>query len=287
VIPEVSYTECVLRRAVLALSALALVVGLVACGGVAQALDPVAAAAGKSADAGSVRVSIDASFSAGGVGGSITADGVFDQDEGELTLDATDLLKSLGAPGGEVKVITTKQDSHTVVYVNLGTLASMVPGGKAWLKADVDEAASLAGGNYGQLLGLSGQSPAQTLDLLTGAGTVVEVGTETLDGAAVTHYRATVDLIKALEQRGVPPEAVAALKASGVSTELPIDVWIGVDDGYVHRVHFAYDTTAQGQAVSAELTMTMSDWGTDVSIDVPPDDQVFDVTAFAAQLRKS
>ena len=33
--------------------------------------------------------------------------------------------------------------------------------------------------------------------------------------------------------------------------------------------------------------MTMSDWGTDVSIDVPPDDQVFDVTALAAKLGHS
>ncbi len=289
---NLSYTETVLRRTFLALAAAALALGLVACGGVAQTLDPVAAAAGKSADAGSVRVSIDASFTAEGVSGSIKADGVFDEDEGELTLDASDLLGQLNVPGGlggngQVKLISTKEDGHSVIYVNVPSLASVLPGGMAWIKADVDKAASLAGGNLGQALGVSGQSPAQTLELLRGAGTVVQVGTDTIDGADVTHYRATVDLAQALEQRGIPAPTVQALIASGASTELPIDVWIGADDGLVHRIKIAYDATVNAQHVSAELTMTMSDWGTDVSIDVPPDDQVFDVTAFAAKLGKS
>ncbi len=275
---------------ILALAAAALALGLVACGGVARTLDPVAAAADKSADAGSVRVSIEASFAAGGVTGAIEAEGVFDEDEGELTLDASDLLRELNLPGGssgEVKLISTKEDGHSVVYVNLSALGGVLPVGMTWIKADVDKAASLAGSDFGQLLGLSGQSPAETLDLLRGAGAVAKVGSDTIDGSEVTHYRATVDLVQALEQRGVPAPTVQALIATGASTELPIDVWIGADDGFVHRIRFAYDATVNGERVSAELTMTMSDWGTDVSIDVPPADQVFDVTALAAKLGKA
>ena len=164
---NLSYTEGVLRRILLALAATALALGLVACGGVANTLDPVAAAADKSANAGSVRVSIDASFAAGGVGGAISAEGVFDEDEGELTLDASDLLRQLNVPGssGEVRLIATKEDGHSVVYVNLAALGGALPAGMTWIKADVDKAASLAGSDYGQLLGLSGQSPAQTLEI--------------------------------------------------------------------------------------------------------------------------
>jgi hypothetical protein len=282
----------VLRRSLLALGALALALGLVACGGVARTLDPVAEAASKSADAGSVRVTIDASFAAGGVSGAIQARGVFDESKGELTLDASDLLGQLNIPGapaeiGEVKVLSVEEDGHQVVYVKLPAISGLVPGGKTWIKANVEEAASTAGGDLGQLLGLSGQSPAKTLELLRGAGAVVEVGPDTIDGTAVTHYRATVDLVDALEQEGIPPEAMQALVASGMSTKLPIDVWIGADDGLVHKIEVAYDATVKGESISAKLTMTMSDWGTDVTIDVPPDDQVFDVTALAGAFGKS
>jgi hypothetical protein len=295
-VPKLSYTEGVLRRTLPTLAAgalaLCLVLGLVACGGVASALDPVAAAAGKSADAGSVKVTIDASIAAGSVDGSIHAVGAFDKSNGELTLDASNLLQSLNMPGassanGQVKVITATEDGHPVVYVNIPSLATYLPGGMAWIKADVDKAASLAGGNAGSMLGLAGQSPAKILDLLSGAGTVTTVGTDSIDGAQVTHYRANVDLVKALEQQGVPAPTVQALIATGASTELPIDVWIGVDDGLVHRVAVAYDSTVNGQHVAVKTTMTMSDWGTDVSVDLPPADQVFDATAFAAKLRKS
>ena len=92
--------------------------------------------------------------------------------------------------------------------------------------------------------------------------------------------------MQALEQRGIPAPTVQALIATGASTELPIDVWIGDDDGYVHRIGIAYDATVNGEQVSAQMTMTMSDWGTDVSIDVPPDDQVFDVDRARRQARQ-
>jgi hypothetical protein len=288
---NLGYTEGVARRVLPALACLALVLGLVACGGVARTLDPVAEAASKSADAGSVRVSIDASFAADGMSGAITADGIFDQDKGELTIDASNLLGQLNLPGaptgiGEVKVLSVTEDGHPAVYVNLPALAGVLPGGVTWIKADVDQAASAAGGELGQLLGLSGTSPAKLLDLLRGAGSVVKVGSDSIDGAPVTHYRATVDLVRALEQEGVPAEAVQALVASGASTELPVDVWTGDADGYIHRIAVAYDATVAGKQISAKASMTMSDWGTDVSIDVPPADQVFDATALAAQLGK-
>ena len=67
------------------------------------------------------------------------------------------------------------------------------------------------------------------------------------------------------------------MTASGVSTQVPIDVWIGVDDGYVHRVRITYETTANAESVSGEMTITMSDWGTDVSIGKPDAGEVFDV----------
>jgi hypothetical protein len=206
---DLSYTESVLRRIALGLAAAALALGLVACGGVASTLDPVAAAAERSADAGSVRVRIDASFSSAGVGGSIEAEGVFDEDEGEMTVDASNLVENLNAPSGlgglgafdgRLKLILAKEDGRQVVYLGMPALASLIPGGKSWIRADVEEAAKQTGGEFGKLLDLTNQSPAETLDLIGGAGAVVNAGTDTIDGDDVTHYRATVDLVHVLEQ---------------------------------------------------------------------------------------
>ena len=53
----VGYTEVVTRRILLALGAVAIVLGLVACGGgVNDPLDPLALSAQKSADAGGVKM---------------------------------------------------------------------------------------------------------------------------------------------------------------------------------------------------------------------------------------
>lgn len=282
-----------MRRSLLALAAASLALSLVACGGVEQALDPVAEAADRSADAGSVRIELDASFAAGGTSGAVSAEGVFDDEKGELTIDASGLTSALNLPSelgsfdGQVKVLTATEDGHHVVFVGMPTLASLIPGGKAWIKADVEKLAEASGKDLDGLLDLSGQSPQEMLSLLSRAGTVVEIGAETIDGDATTHYRANVDLAKALAQRGVPAAAIDELLARGVSTELPIDVWIGDDDGLVRRVKFAYDATVQGERVSAGLTMTLSDWGSDVSIDVPSSDEVFDVTPLLGALRTS
>jgi len=284
----VSYTEGVLRRSFLAFAALALVLGLAACGGVADPLspaNPLALAASRSADAGGVKMHMDAKFSVAGQSASLSADGVFDGDEGELTTNVGDLLGQAGIPGdGELKVIVAKDGDHPVLYVRMPDLAAMLPGAKPWIKVDVEQAASMVGGGKAKgILGATGQSPADALALLRKVGSVTEVGTETIDGEQTTHYRASVDVAEALENAGAPAEALAAVRASGIETKVPVDVWVG-DDGYVHKLHVAYRTTADGQSVSGELTMTLSDWGSDVSIDVPDDDEALDATQLLGAL---
>ena len=136
----------------------------------------------------------------------------------------------------------------------------------------------------GQLLGASGQSPADALELLARSARVTEVGTETIDGAQTTHYRATVDLAEALEHAGAPAEALAAVRASGVETKVPVDVWVGVTTATSTAPLRLQHRPRSGQSVSGELTMTLSDWGTDVSIDVPDDDEMLDATQLLGAL---
>ena len=110
------------------------------------------------------------------------------------------------------------------------------------MKVDLEQAAEAArrADNAQGMLGATGQSPADALALLRKVGSVTEVGSETIDGAKTTHYSATVDIAEALENAGAPAEALAAVRASGLETKVPVDVWVGADDGYVHRVHVSY-----------------------------------------------
>jgi hypothetical protein len=68
---------------------------------------------------------------------------------------------------------------------------------------------------------------------------------------------------------------------------VPVDVWIGKDDGLVRRLQISYDLTESGRSVSTQLTLDLSDWGTDVSVQAPPADQVFDATDLATNANKS
>jgi hypothetical protein len=267
-----------------------LVASLTACGGgVRSTLDPVAEAASKSSDAGGVKVSIEATFSAGGQSGGMTAYGVFDKDEGELVVDMSSLLQGTPQAGalGEMRMLYTKEDGHTIMYVAVPGFSTMLPGGKSWIKADLDQAAKLLGKDFSQTLGQSAQNPAEALELLRAVGQVEKAGSDVIDGTPVTLYHATIDLEKAATQKGVPEATVQRLRASGVNTLIPVDVWIGDDDGLIRKMQMAYETQAGGQSASAEITMTMSDWGTDVSVETPSDDEVFDATELAKQLGTS
>jgi hypothetical protein len=113
---------------------------------------------------------------------------------------------------------------------------------------------------------------------------VTKVGTETVDGAATTHYRVTV-----------PPQTFAT---SGMiaGKPVPVDVWIDAQ----HRVRqekLSVVLTADGSSASASgsarktlgmtMTLHLSDFGTPVRVSAPPAGQVTDATQRLADAAKS
>jgi hypothetical protein len=74
-------------------------------------------------------------------------------------------------------------------------------------------------------------------------------------------------------------EAKEQLAKLGLET-LPIELWVD-GDGYLKQVRFALDlsTIAPDRPGSSfTITLTLSDIGEDISIDVPPASQVTDLT---------
>lgn len=267
-----------MKRALAVLVLLAAAVGLAGCGA-RSLVDPVASAASKSQTAGGVKVSMRVEVTSPALGQTaITGQGEFDRDQGRLTVDLSDIVQRLAAPIGSgtgVDVIYANEDSDPVVYVRFPFLAKTLPGGKQWIRVDLQRAGAAAGIDLSKVLGQTGANPVDVLDLLRASGDVTRAGSETLDGVATTHYHATVDLEKALTTKGIPQDTVQRLLDAGAPTDLPVDVWVGDDDGLVRKVQSTYDVPSGGESVRTVTTLNLSDWGTTVSVDTPPSDQVF------------
>jgi hypothetical protein len=224
-------------------------------------------------------------MTAGGVQGSLTANGAFDGDRGEMEMDMSDLLRSSGAPTGidsTMKAIYLKEDGDPVMYMRFGFLAGMLPAGKSWMRIDLQKAGKGLGIDFNQLMGGATQNPTSSLDLLRSSGDFSEVGKETIDGVDTTHYHGIVDLQKASGASGLSSATIQRLLAMGAPSQYPMDVWVD-DAGLIRRFMSSYDQSFGGKSVSLEMTMDMSDYGTPVDVTAPPSDEVFDATELAAQ----
>jgi hypothetical protein len=242
----------------------------------APAAQAVASAGQKSSDAGSARASFTATFT-GATSGTMTGEGEFSQREGHLTMDMSDL--GGGAFGNGAAELTF---SDLVYYMKLPQGAGLpLPPGKEWFKIDLKEIGQTQGLDLEQLTQLSQSDPSQALDFLQGASDDFhEVGTEDVRGESTTHYAGTIDLNKVAESAPADlAEQYKKLAELAPSPTVPMDVWIG-DDGYVHKLRFE-------QKLAAGSSMTMEeelyDWGTDVSVTVPSDDEVVDLTQLLGQ----
>ena len=275
-----------MRRLLLAFVALLALVAS-ACGGSgvsstdgspssAPAAAAVASAGQKSSDAGSARASFTATFT-GATSGTMTGEGEFSQREGHLTMDMSDL--GGGAFGNGAAELTF---SDLVYYMKLPQGAGLpLPPGREWFKIDLKEIGQTQGLDLEQLTQLSQSDPSQALDFLRGASDDFhEVGTEDVRGESTTHYAGTIDLNKVAESAPADlAEQYKKLAELAPSPTVPMDVWIG-DDGYVQKLRFQ-------QKLAAGSSMTMEeelyDWGTDVNVTVPSDDEVVDLTQLLGQ----
>jgi hypothetical protein len=249
-----------------ALIALAAPLVLVACGGSSHAqvkVDPVAFvkhAATKTAQT-SEHATMTASMNMGPTALSMNGSGDFSfaQHDGSMTVNASVMGQSL-----QIQEIL----AGTTIYMRSPLFAGSLPAGKTWMKVDVAELAKAA---HLDITSMLSQSPAQNLQRLESAGTVTEVGAETINGIATTHYRVTkLDLSKL-----VPGAKLGAL--AGKLNYGPIDVWIDNANGYVIREALSFNA---GHSVTMTMVANYSKFGEAVHVTVPRASQ----TADAAKL---
>lgn len=285
------------NAAVAAAVAITIAAATAGCGGgsstsgSALRLDPVAAAATKTQNAGAARIRFAIAVNGPQLGKSARIHGVgaVDGTSSQLSFKLGSMLGQMGIPSaamkklmhGSLKVIALEQDGDYVMFLHLGFLSAQIPGGKQWIKLDFSKLGKQAGLDLDKLLSGGQFEPSDLLSLLKAEGaTIRKVGPATVDGAATTHYRVTVDLAKALQSKGLASPLLSTMvgKMKAVSE----DVWVG-ENGLVRRIRASYGVTEAGRSVGMAMTMDLSDYGAHLTIAAPPSGQVFDGTQLAQQ----
>ncbi|MFB7675368.1 hypothetical protein ACFC26_28545 [Kitasatospora purpeofusca] len=159
----------------------------------------------------------------------------------------------------------------TVYLQNSG---AKVPEGK-WVKLDVRQ---LPDGN---LVSGGATDPASAAGALRGAQKAEAVGTETVDGVALKHFRGTLDLAKAADATGGRGGDGLRMGAQTFTVkDIPYDAWLD-DQGRLHKVVEVF--TFAGVAGSKEAkdqvkvvsTTTLTDFGKPVEAAEPAAADIF------------
>jgi hypothetical protein len=269
------YPEGVTRRFLPALLVLPVVAVLAAgcgSGGGALSLDPVASAATKTQQTGTYAFDYTASMQILGQDFSFSGNGESDTANGrmQMTMDFSGLPAQLTQKGSTAQFVLADK----VMYLKMPFLTGMLPGGKQWLKVDLAAAAKQAGngalGSFGQI------DPQQWLQQLLASSNTQKLGTDTVQGEQMTHYRTTVDPSQALSKVPASQRAAIrnALKQIGMST-IPVDVWVD-GKGLLRRESLSLSFGQGLQNATMKMTYDMHDFGEPVNVEVPPADQVFD-----------
>ena len=240
------------RRALVSAAATTLLLALAGCGGNdATAKDSSSSSSSASADALSGTEFVD--LLKGAIDKATTA---------HVTLD---LGGSMGTAAGDADF--TKSPPEAAIKLSMGQLGDaevrLVDGtlylksaslGDKWVSTSMDDAKSPLG-PLGQQLDLT-KTIETFADSVTSA---TDKGSEDVDGESLHHYTATVD----------PQKLVASLPSSAGTGSLPKTMtqdWWFDKDGLLRK----FSSDLGGTSV----TVTLSDWGKDVSIEAPPADQV-------------
>lgn len=205
----------------------------------------------------------------------------------KITIDLGPLAAALGGVAGgtvpqKIDIVLVKG----VLYAHIPAIAKTVSAGKEWLKLDpaTVSKSSTGGVDPNQLKSLN---PTQVLSSLTSATVVTKLGSATIGGTPVTHYRVSVNptaAVKALP-KAQRAQALKSIHQLGVKT-VPVDVYVG-KAGYLRRVEstLAEIKAQKGSAgVTIKASLDLSDYGVKVHAVAPPARKVADANKLVEKL---
>lgn len=219
------------------------------------------------AEAGSAKVKITTSVSANGQSQTVNGSGVMNFGEGTSKLTLEQSGQSL-----EQRVV------DQVIYQKPPKGEGSLPGGKSWMKIDVQKLRDSGAAGSGQV---SDPSDSFAYSKSLSEKDVKKVGEEKLGGVDTTHYRVDLDIDKLA--KGDAAQAKKLREQLGES--VPVDLWID-GKGLTRRQQIEMTAQPTGGAKDsgsankgkAKVVMDFSDFGTEVNVGAPPAGDTVDVT---------
>lgn len=268
-------------RPLLSLLCLALcATALVGCGGDTLALDPVANAANKTAEADSARIAFSATINAGNVGTmTMTGRGIFDgrSKTGWMNMNFSLPASAQAQLGGNssMEMIFDGHDGF-VVYMR-SPLFEQFGSGK-WVKMDMEKVAKEKGLDLGSLMNANQADPNQALRMLMASSNARVSGTDTIRGVRTTRYSFRVDLRRlADDNKALRDSLDEVIKVMGVDA-YPAEAWIDAQ-GRVRRLKIAVSMNTPQGAMSMTMVEDLYDFGARAEIFPPADDEVIDLSS--------
>lgn len=245
--------------------------------------DRLAAAPAATVAAGSARTAFTATLvDVGGAGGrtiSFSGEGEIDF-EGERASSRSDLTELLRSGGNDVDGELESVVDGAISYLRSPFFTTMVGAPTPWIRIDPAALESATGMDMTQLSGMPSTDPNAQLAFLAGVveGSVEEVGRGEVRGTPTTRYRATVDLRQAAEDAGAltDPEQFEQFVTTLGGSELDVEVDVDGEDR-VRLLTYEHRLPAEGGGGRQQITLEYFDFGAEVDISVPPDDQVTDL----------
>jgi len=239
----------------------------------ASASEAVDNAATQSLNAQSADMALDLQVSAGGMNEHVTGSGAFDfaNHTGSMTLTI---------PTGSSQDTEQVLEDGSTVYVSMPSVTAALLPGKSWISAD---ASAFTSGDTGLGSGFNGaEDPASVLHQLQSEGdAVTSLGPTTFDGSSVNEYSVTIPLSQLENSLGQLPAQERQLAAGFLPSTITEKIYIG-DDGLLRALVVPISFSFAGQSLSETLQMTLSNYGTPVSVTPPPADQVATLQQFEA-----
>jgi hypothetical protein len=223
----------------------------------------------------------------------ITADGAVD-DAGRrasMSMDLSAIADLAGGMLGDVSADDLRMDmvfDWPVMYMRMPLLAKQIPGGKQWVRLDVQQLAKQQGIELPGVGSLGQSDPTAFLDFLKAAtADLRNLGEAEIDGVRTTHYLARIDFerfVKTLPkaQREQLEPALVQLKQLTAGGQLSplVDAWVDAD-GLLRRFAMSLSLPAGTQQADMKLQMDLHDFGTAVDVSPPPAADVADFAQLA------
>ena len=263
----------------LTIAATAIALSTGGCG--SSSVDPIAAAAEATSQLPGAKITFSEQLSSSSLPQqiAISGSGYINQGghSGQLSMKFPQLP---GAPSSLSNATIQMVFQYPVFYMKFPqALSEKLPGHKPWVKINTQSAAQAAGINLPALSSTTELDPTQYLNFLRGAsGDVTELGRETVNGVATTHYRASIQISRIVEhlpasQRADAQAAVSQLQKLGGLSSIPVEVWI---DGAhrIRRERIDIHKQVSGTPIDATVTVDYVSFASTETIAAPPPSQV-------------